>query len=222
MTYHKNSNFINNNRNPLINNTHKTFIQFVINSLFILGLIFHHSQSNTILLATSEISPQIDTRTFTIVKSDFGFPNNGSNILFNISKGSGNETFIYEGWANQTTALASNPWFNIKAHSTARFTQPSEVGSALNQWRLVSLTLNLAKQGDVRGQTNWVYLDNIFMFDFVVNTNESSKSVLDANVASFTKNFTYAQNIKTFSIVPREDLYLSSMIIEYQIDYSNC
>jgi hypothetical protein len=206
----------------MINNSKKALLQFLLNSLFILGLIFHYSQNNIVLFAAPEISPQIDTRTFTIVKGDFGFPNSGSNILFNFNKGSGNETFWYEGWANQTSSLASNPWFNIKAHSTARFTQPSEVGSSLNQWRLVSLTLNYAKQGDVRGQTNWVYLDNIFMFDFVVNTNEISKSVLDANAASFTKNFTYAQNIKTFSIVPREDLYLSSMIIEYQIDYSNC
>ena len=204
-------------------------IQFTLNTLVLFGLIFHPSIQNFTLLATSEVTSQIDTRTFTITKSDFGFPNSGSNILFNFTKGSGNETFWYEGWANQTSTLASNPWFNIKSHSTARFTQPSQVGSSLNQWRLVSLTLNYAKQGDIRGQTNWVYLGgttnethNIFMFDFVVNTNEISKSVLDANSTSFTKNFTYAQNIKSFSIVPREDLYLSSILIEYQIDYSNC
>lgn len=200
----------------------KRSIQILLTILLILGLFFSQNLNNTQLFATPEISPLVDTRVFTFIKSDFGFPNSGSNTFFSISKGSGNETFWYEGWANQTSTLASNPWFNIKSHSTARFTQPSEVGSILNQWRLVSVTINYAKQGDVRGQTNWVYINNLFMFNFVVSTNEISKAVLDANASSYTKNFTYAQNIKSFSIVPREDLYLSSLTLEYQIDYSNC
>ncbi len=189
-----------------------------------LGLTFHTSILKLPILAASEVPSQVDTRTFTIAKADFGFPNNGSNYLFNFSKGSGNETFWYSGWAFQTSTLPSNPWFNIKGQSqiNAVFTQGSEVGSLLNQWRLTSLTLNYAKQGDIRGATNFININNNFMFDYVINTNEISKSALDSNADSFTKTFTYAQNIKTFSIIPKEELFLSSIIVEYQIDYSNC
>ena len=188
------------------------------------GLTFHTSILKLPILAASEVPSHVDTRTFTITKADFGFPNNGSNYLFNFSKGSGNETFWYSGWAFQTSTLPSNPWFNIKGQSqiNAVFTQGSEVGSLLNQWRLTSLTLNYAKHGNIKGQTNLISINSIFMISYVINTNEISKAALDANTDSYTKTFTYAQNIKTFSIIPKEELFLSSIIVEYQIDYSNC
>lgn len=202
----------------------KILTQFSLQTLLFFTLVVHSSITNLNVLAVPEAVNQVDTITFTITKSDFGFPNNGSNYFFNFSKGSGNETFWYSGWAFQTSTLSTNPWFNIKGQSqiNAVFKQETEVGSSINQWRLTSLTLNYAKHGDIRGQTNNIYVNNIFMFSYVINTNEISKTALDANSDSYTKTFTYAQNIKTFSIIPKEELFISSMVIEYSIDYSNC
>ncbi len=206
------------------NQSKKNLTQFSLQTLLFSALVVHNSITNLPILAAPEAINQVDTLTFTIIKSDFGFPNNGSNYFFNFSKGTGNEIFWYSGWAFQTSTLSTNPWFNIKSQSqiNAVFKQETEVGSSLNQWRLTSLTLNYAKHGNIRGQTNNIYVNNIFMFSYEINTNQISKTALDANSDSYTKTFSYAQNIKTFSIIPNEELFISSMVIEYQIDYSNC
>jgi hypothetical protein len=174
-------------------------------------------------IVQAEVPSIPDTATFTIVKSDFGFPESTTDSAFSITKSLATSDFVYTGTANQTSTTLSNPWLNLKSSSTAgqRFTHSTESGSLTNKWHLTSITIDYTKVAAIATRV-YVNLNSISLFSFVRSSASTDLSVLNQYSTSYTTDFAYSENITTFSIVPTENFYVQSLSFTYTIEYSVC
>lgn len=169
-----------------------------------------------------------DTKTIEIVRSDFNFSDTDEKA-FDIQKGNGNEFFRYIGVANaKNKQPISDPWIQLEntlnsaKFGNERFRQEIPAGSLVNKWHLTSFSLTYAKRTGTVGQTNFIKINDIDVFNYVSTKDSTSSSILESNSETSTYNFDYNQNITTFEISSTYKFCISKIVLVYTIDYTNC
>lgn len=198
----------------------------VISVLGMFGLQERNTRTNHQVIG-ADIPTLYDRKTVEIVRSDFNFSDTGENA-FDIQKGNGNELFQYTGRANAKNATLSDPWIQLEntldsaEFGNERFKQEIPAGSLVNKWHLTSFSLTYAKRTGTVGQTNFIKINDIDVFDYVSTTKSTSSSILESNSETSTRKFDYNQNITTFEISSTYKFYISKIVLVYTIDYTNC
>jgi hypothetical protein len=200
-----------------------------VSFLLLTGIAFSVGSSEPSVFEGEALAESFETKEFSFVKSDFSLGTSTSNTAFTVTKNHSTSTFTYTGTTNQTSGTdPANLWFNLKASSTAgnRFVQANSSGSSTNKWRATKFVFQYSKQTGTVGQTNEVTISTNSgtknLFSYVSTTNSTSLINLNNNSATATISFTYEDNIQTFTIIPSYILYITSLTIEYTIDYSGC
>ncbi len=207
----------------------KQLVVLTLNVLVFLVLASTVSNYTTSYFEGDALAESFETKEFSFVKSDFGLGTSTANTAFTVTKTHASSTFTYTGTTNQTSGTdPANLWFNLKSSSTAgnRFVQSNSSGSLTNKWRATKFVFQYSKQTGTVGQTNQVTISTNSgskdLFSYVSTTNSTSLTNLNNNSASATISFTYEDNIQTFTLIPSYVLYVTSLTVEYTIDYSGC
>ena len=173
--------------------------------------------STSVIQGEAQLPTIFDQKTINISVSDF--PNSTSNSTFTITKGTGNEQFIYTGNSNRN--IVNGTWVQLKSNDSQLFIQASASGSILNKWRLTSITMNYSKVGTTTTD-NVVTLNGTALFSWRNLTTSTSLTNLNLNRETQTKTFDFDDNISTISIDSTYVYWIEGLSLTYTIDYSNC
>ena len=196
----------------------KKFMLFMTNVFLLAGIgstIANYSTS--VIQGEAQLPTIFDQKTIGITVSDF--TNSTSNLTFTITKGTGNEQFIYTGNSNRNST--DGTWVQLKSNDAQLFKQDSASGSLSNKWRLTSITMKYTKVGTTT-EDNVVTLNGITLFSWRNVTTSTSVTNLNLNRETQTKNFNFIDNISTFSIDSTYVYWIEELSLTYTIDYSDC
>ena len=196
----------------------KKIMLFMTNVFLLAGIgstIANYSTS--VIQGEAQLPTIFDQKTINISVSDF--TNSASSSTFTITKGTGNEQFIYTGTSNRN--VLNGTWVQLKSNDAQLFKQDSASGSILNKWRLTSITMNYSKVGTTTTD-NVVTLNGTALFSWRNLTTSTSIANLNLNRETQTKTFDFDDNISTFSIDSTYVYWIEGLSLTYTIDYSNC